>query len=82
MSSVGAPVPAITVQSTAAAGRRWVRQVDGRGCQMTPSNSLPDGTPKYCADCDKPYREVQRLPGFVSLCPLCFEAALGGGNRQ
>ncbi|MBX0304032.1 hypothetical protein [Haloarcula salinisoli] len=49
---------------------------------MNGENSLPDGRPMYCEDCGKPYREVQRLPGFVSLCPLCFESALRGGDQS
>ncbi|MDS0281584.1 hypothetical protein [Haloarcula onubensis] len=49
---------------------------------MSGKNPLRDGAPTYCDDCGKAYREVQRLPGFVSLCPKCFETALGGGDRS
>lgn len=44
---------------------------------MAGSNPLGDGTPMFCNDCEKPYHEIQRLPGTVGLCPTCFETAMG-----
>jgi hypothetical protein len=45
---------------------------------MSAENSLPNGTAEFCDECGDAYREVQRLPGRVGLCPTCFEAVLDG----
>ncbi|WP_424002696.1 hypothetical protein ACOZ4I_02500 [Haloarcula salina] len=46
------------------------------------TNRLGDGDATYCDECESPYREIQRLPGRMGLCPTCFEAALGGGRSD
>ncbi|ERG94071.1 hypothetical protein [Haloquadratum walsbyi] len=49
---------------------------------MSEQNRLSDGTAMFCEECGDPYREVQRLPGFVGLCPQCSEAVLTGDEQQ
>ena len=46
---------------------------------MPSGERLDDGEPRFCRECDEPYREVERLPGTVGLCPTCFERRMYGG---
>jgi predicted amidophosphoribosyltransferase len=52
---------------------------------MTENNGtkgLGKGNPTICRNCEKPYREIQRLPGSVDHCPKCFEKLMNGEIDQ
>jgi len=65
-------VPPLLCESTQLAAHRGFRE-----SIMNGSNPLGGGDPTFCDDCEKPYHEIQRLPGQVGLCPTCFERAMG-----